>query len=62
MALLPVVSLLKVEYLDLGQLSFNLCVIAKFSRCGIYITEIQAEILQYYQEVEVINHHYRLKY
>ena len=35
--------------------------IAKFSRGGIYKPSLQAEILQNYQEVEFINHHYRQK-
>ena len=39
-ALSPVVSLLKVEDLDLAQLSVNLCAIAKFSIGGIYKTKI----------------------
>ena len=36
--------------------------IAKVSRGGIYKTEIQAEILQNFQEAEFINQDYRHKY
>ena len=36
--------------------------IAKVLRGGIYKTEIQAEILQNFQEVEFINQDYRQKY
>ena len=36
--------------------------IAKFSRSGNYKTEIQADILQIFQEVDVLNQNYRKKY
>ena len=36
--------------------------IAKVSRSGIYKTEIQADILQFFQEIEFINQDYMQKY